>query len=64
MKSNRFTTIELLIVCAIAGIGVSVVFAIVNGDSIIPSRQQCINAGGKWTEGIQYGRMTQLCTYN
>jgi hypothetical protein len=60
----KFTTIELLIACAIAGIGVSVAFAIVNGDSIVPSRQQCINAGGKWTEGIQYGRMTQLCTYN
>lgn len=21
-------------------------------------------AGGQWSEGIQYGRMTQLCTYN
>lgn len=64
MKPNRFTAIELLIVFAIAGIGLGVALSIANGDSIIPNKQQCLDAGGKWSEGIQYGRMTQLCTYN
>lgn len=59
-----FTAIELLIVFAIACIGLGVALSIVNGDNIIPNKQQCLNAGGKWSEGIQYGRMTQLCTYN
>lgn len=64
MKSEGFTLVELLISCAIGGIVLAVLFGIVNGDSIFPSKQQCMNSGGKWTEGIQYGRMTQLCTYN
>ena len=62
-----FTAIELpiifaivLIVLIVLGIAVS----IINGDSILPNKQQCLNAGGKWSEGILYGRMTQLCTYN
>ena len=64
MKSNGFTAIELLIACAIAGIGFGILFGAVTGNSILPSKQSCISGGGKWTEGIQYGRMTQLCTYN
>ena len=55
---------ELQIAVAICGIGLVVIVGMVNGNSILPSKQQCINSGGKWTEGIQYGRMTQLCTYN
>jgi hypothetical protein len=39
-------------------------FSIATGNSIVPSKQSCIAAGGKWSEGIQYGRITQLCTYN
>lgn len=65
MKSkNGYTLIELLIVIAICGIGAILVFDIIHGNTIIPSKQSCLNAGGKWSEGIQYGRMTQLCTYN
>jgi prepilin-type N-terminal cleavage/methylation domain-containing protein len=61
---NGFTLIELLIVVAISGIGLAILFQIASGNSFIPSRQSCMDAGGKWSEGIQYGRMTQLCTYN
>ena len=61
---NGFTLIELLIGVTIAGIGCAVLFGIATGNSIVPSKQACINAGGKWSEGIQYGRITQLCTYN
>ncbi len=61
---NGFTLVELMIVVAIAGIGGAVLFGIATGNSIVPSKQACINAGGKWSEGIQYGRITQLCTYN
>jgi prepilin-type N-terminal cleavage/methylation domain-containing protein len=61
---NGFTLIELLIAVAISGIGLAILFQIASGNSFIPSRQSCMDAGGKWSEGIQYGRMTQLCTYN
>lgn len=64
MNPKGYTLIELLIVVAIGGIALAILVGIVNGNSILPSKQQCINSGGKWTEGIQYGRMTQLCTYN
>ena len=64
MNSKGFTLIELLIAVAICGIGLVVIVDAMNGNSILPSKRQCINSGGKWTEGIQYGRMTQLCTYN
>jgi len=64
MNSKGFTLIELLIVVAIAGIGCVALFSIATGNSIVPSKQSCIAAGGKWSEGIQYGRITQLCTYN
>lgn len=72
MKSKGFTLIELLIACAIGGIGLVMLFGIVfgivsgivSGNTILSSKQQCINAQGKWTEGIQYGKLTQLCTYN
>lgn len=59
-----FTLIELLIIAIICGIGAVFLIGLSSGNSILPSKQQCINGGGKWTEGIQYGRMTQLCTYN
>ena len=61
---NGFTLIELLIAVAISGIGLDILFQIASGNSFIPSRQSCMDAGGKWSEGIQYGRMTQLCTYS
>ena len=64
MNSKGFTLIELLIVCAIGGIGLAVLFGFVTGNSPIQTKQSCMNAGGKWSEGIQYGRLTQLCTYN
>jgi prepilin-type N-terminal cleavage/methylation domain-containing protein len=61
---NGYTLVELLIAVSIGGILLAILVGIVNGNSIFSSKQQCINNGGKWTEGIQYGRMTQLCTYN
>ena len=63
-KSNGFTPVEVTIVVAIVGILAAVGLGVANGDSIVPNKQQCIDAGGKWSEGIQYGRITQLCTYN
>jgi prepilin-type N-terminal cleavage/methylation domain-containing protein len=64
-QPNGFTFLELLIVLIIIAIGGMFVSLIISGDkTIIPSKQSCLNAGGKWSEGIQYGRITQLCTYN
>lgn len=64
-SKNGYTLIELLVVIAIGGIGLFIIVGMVNGsNSILPSKQSCLAAGGKWSEGIQYGRMTQLCTYN
>jgi prepilin-type N-terminal cleavage/methylation domain-containing protein len=65
MENKGFTTIELVIAIVIIGIlGVIGIGAITGNSSIFSSKQACLDAGGKWTEGIQYGRMTQLCTYN
>lgn len=63
-KDKGFTLIELLIVCAIGGIVVAIAFGAMNANSVLPSRQSCTSQGGKWTEGYERGRMTQLCTYN
>lgn len=64
MESKGFTLIELLIAVAIGGIGLALLYNIATGNTIIPSKQNCISAGGKYSEGIQFGRITQLCTYN
>jgi prepilin-type N-terminal cleavage/methylation domain-containing protein len=63
-KDKGFTLIELLICLAIGGILLSVAFNAMNGNSVLPSKQSCLSQGGKWTEGYERGRMTQLCTYN
>lgn len=63
MNSKGFTLVELIIACAIGGIGLAVLFGIVTGNSPVQTKQSCLSAGGQWSEGIQYGRMTQLCTY-
>lgn len=59
-NDKGYSLTELLIIVAIVGILLS---ALVNGATGNP-KQNCISSGGKWTEGIQYGRITQLCTYN
>ena len=65
MKSNGFTIVELMIVLTLIAIGGMFVGLFIKGDrSFIPNKQDCIAAGGKWSEGIQYGRITQLCIYN
>jgi prepilin-type N-terminal cleavage/methylation domain-containing protein len=64
MNSKGFTLVELLISVAIGGILLVIGVGVLTGNYIVPSKQSCMDAGGKWSEGIQYGRMTQLCTYN
>lgn len=65
MKSNGFTLVELMIALTLIAIGGMFVGLLINGDrSFIPNKQACLDAGGQWSEGIQYGRITQLCTYN
>jgi prepilin-type N-terminal cleavage/methylation domain-containing protein len=61
---NGYTAIELIIAFAILGILAAIGVGAVTGNSVVPSKQSCLAAGGKWSEGIQYGRITQLCTYN
>lgn len=67
-KPNRYTLVELMVtiifIMVSLGVGFTIFTAIKNGSSIVPNKQECLDAGGKWSEGIQYGRMTQLCTYN
>jgi prepilin-type N-terminal cleavage/methylation domain-containing protein len=64
-KTNGFTLVELMIVLILVAIGGMFINLLINGDrAFIPSKQSCLDAGGKWSEGIQYGRITQLCTYN
>ena len=62
--NKGFTLIELLICCAIVVIGFAATFGAMNRNSVLPSKQSCLSQGGKWTEGYERGRMTQLCTYN
>lgn len=64
MKSEGFTLVELLICVALAGIVVAIGVGAMNGNSILPSRESCTSQGGKWTEGIQFGKHTAFCTYN
>ena len=62
--TKGFTVLDLLIVFALVGFLVSVVFNAMNGTTVIPSKHSCLSQGGKWTEGYERGRMTQLCTYD
>jgi hypothetical protein len=68
MKLNRYTLVELMVtiifIMVSLGVGFTIFTAIKTGSSIVPNKQECLNAGGKWSEGVQYGRITQLCTYN
>lgn len=65
---NGFTLVELMIAGVLIGITGLIIYGATTGGSVtlpgLPSKQACLNAGGKWSEGIQYGRITQLCTYN
>ena len=64
MKSKGFTLVELMTVIIFIIIFGGFLSAVITGNTKLPDKQQCIAAGGKWSEGIQYGRITQLCTYN
>lgn len=63
-KQKGVTLIELVIGIFIVCIFLTIVSRIFTGIPLIPNKQQCINSGGKWSEGIQFGEITQLCTYN
>lgn len=65
MGSKGFTLLELITVLTLVAIGGMFASLIISGDrTFIPSKQSCVDAGGQWSEGIQHGRMTQLCTYS
>ncbi len=64
MKRNGYTLVELMIAGIFIMIIVGFIYSIATGGVSVPNKQDCINSGGKWSEGIQYGRITQLCTYN
>lgn len=64
IKPNGYTLIELMVAAMFIFIGAALIYTVATGGISVPTKQSCINAGGKWSEGIQYGRITQLCTYN
>ncbi len=64
MNSRGYTIIELMIAAMFIFIGAALIYTAATGGASLPNKQSCIAAGGKWSEGIQYGRITQLCTYN
>ena len=64
-ERKEYTPVDTFMFIALL-IGICVFFAthMISGDnSTIPSKDSRISQGGKWTEGYERGRMTQLCTY-
>lgn len=59
-KRSGFTLVELIIAVTIVGILAGVLVQAVTGKS---PKSDCLNAGGSWTEGMQFGRYSQFCTY-
>ena len=51
---------ELIIAVAIVGILASISIQALTGKS---PKSDCLNAGGSWTEGMNFGRYSQFCTY-
>ena len=60
---NGFTLIELLICVAIVGILAGVAVQVLSGKGL-SGKDQCIQTGGRWTEGLEFGNYTALCTYD
>lgn len=66
MKINKtkgtsgFTLAELIIVFALFGMLSVVVMRTLSGKN---PKSECLNAGGSWTEGVQFGRYSQYCVY-
>lgn len=59
---NGFTRTELLICVAMLGILIGVAVQVISGKGL-SGKDQCIQAGGIWSEGLELGHHTALCTY-
>jgi len=59
-NKDGFTIIELMIGVAIVGIIASIFLQAITGNTL---KQQCMQSGGQWTEGVQFGNYTAFCTY-
>jgi len=59
---NGFTLIELSICVALVGILAGLGVRVISGKGL-SGKDQCLQAGGRWTEGYELGHYTSLCTY-
>lgn len=58
--TSGFTLVELITAVALCGILAGVVMQTLSGKN---PKSECLNAGGSWTEGMQFGRYSQYCVY-
>jgi prepilin-type N-terminal cleavage/methylation domain-containing protein len=64
MKNSAFTLVELMIVCAVIGIGLVSLFGAVTGNNFgVETKQSCLANNGIWKSGMEFGRWTQTCEY-
>jgi len=64
MKNSAFTLVELMIVCAVIGIGLASLFGVVTGINFgVETKQSCLANNGIWKSGMEFGRWTQTCEY-
>jgi len=64
MKNSAFTLVELMIACAVIGIGLVSLFGAVTGNNFgVETKQSCLANNGIWKSGMEFGRWTQTCEY-